>query len=53
MIKLQNWVVVLLRKLEEASKTVETKRGDLIFTSLRGSLSVRGSHMRPGDSGNK
>jgi integrase len=36
MIKLQNWVLALLRKLEEGSKPVERKPGDLAFTSNLG-----------------
>jgi integrase len=36
MVKLQNWVVALLHKLEEGSKTTETRTGGLVFTSHRG-----------------
>ena len=51
MIKLQNWVLTLLRKLEEGSKPVERKPGDLVFTSnlrgpIHGSKFVR-RHFKP------
>ncbi|MFY9936157.1 MAG: tyrosine-type recombinase/integrase [Silvibacterium sp.] len=36
MIKLQNWVLALLRRLEERSKPAERKPGDLVFTSNLG-----------------
>jgi integrase len=36
MIKLQNWVLALVRKLREGSKPAECKPGDLIFTSNLG-----------------
>lgn len=36
LVKLQNWVVALLCKLEEESKTVEAGPDDLTFTSHRG-----------------
>jgi integrase len=36
MIKVQNWVVALLRKLEDEARTAETKPRDLVFMSHRG-----------------
>ena len=36
MIKLQNWVVALLRRLEEEARATEVKPGDLVFTAQRG-----------------
>ncbi len=36
MIKLQNWVSALVRKLGEASKPAERRPGDLVFTSKLG-----------------
>jgi len=36
MIKLQNWVISLLRKLEEGSKPAERRLGGLVFTSNLG-----------------
>jgi integrase len=36
MIKLQNWVMALLRKLEEGAKPAERKLGGLVFTSNLG-----------------
>jgi hypothetical protein len=33
MIKLQNWVLALLRKLEEGSNPAERNPGGLVFTS--------------------
>ena len=36
MIKLQNWVLALLRRLEERSKPAERKPGGLVFTSNLG-----------------
>lgn len=36
MIKLQNWILALIRILEEGSKPVEPKPGDLVFTANSG-----------------
>jgi integrase len=36
MVKLQNWVVALLRKFEEPARTAQAGSGDLVFTSDRG-----------------
>jgi integrase len=36
MIKLQNWVLALVRKLREGAKVAECKPGDLVFTSNSG-----------------
>ena len=43
MVKLQNWVVALLRRLEEE---VGAKPGDLVFTSVAFTLEVY-SHVLP------
>ena len=36
MVKLQNWVTDLLRRLEEKARTAGAKPGDLVFTSQLG-----------------
>jgi integrase len=36
MVKLQNWVVALLRKLEDDARASEAKTDDLVFTAQRG-----------------
>jgi integrase len=36
MVKLQNWVMALLRRLDEGSETAERNPGGLVFTSNRG-----------------
>jgi integrase len=36
LVKLQNWVVALLRNLEEAARAAEAGFGDLVFTADRG-----------------
>jgi integrase len=36
MVKLQNWVVALLRKMKEDAQSVGAPVGDLVFTSVRG-----------------
>jgi integrase len=36
MVKLQNWVVALLRKAQETARAFESGSGDLVFTSHRG-----------------
>ncbi|MEO6909565.1 MAG: site-specific integrase, partial [Edaphobacter sp.] len=36
MVKLQNWVVILFRKFEEAASGVRVESGDLVFTADRG-----------------
>ncbi len=36
LVKLQNWVVTLLRKFDEAASASEAGHGDLVFTSDRG-----------------
>ena len=33
MVKLQNWVIALLRRLEEKARVAGAKPGDLVFTS--------------------
>jgi integrase len=51
MIKLQNWVVALLRKSQEEAKAGQARTGDLVFASERGGAVLEtkfvGRHFKP------
>jgi integrase len=51
MVKLQNWVMALLRRLEEKARAAGAKHGDFVFTSHNGGpireATFAGRHFKP------